>query len=104
LLQVPLAVFADPAGIDQTSGTRQIPDFELLDMTSYLDDPAHDLMPRHHRKDTRKPIVLDLMKVGMTNSAKQDIELNIMRTDFATFETPRRQVRSWALGRISFDW
>jgi hypothetical protein len=59
-------------------------------------------MARDHREDAGEPVVLDLVKVRMADTAKQDIELNIMRADFTALEVPGRQIGCRRLRGISF--
>src|ERR1700744_4122942 len=70
LFQVILAIFTFTAGIDQTAGAGEISDFELLHMTADLDHFTDDLVPGNHRENAFKPLILDLVEIGMANATK----------------------------------
>src|SRR5450432_115614 len=88
LPQTLLTVFTFPAGVYQTANASQVTLFEILYMGSRLNNFSNYFVPGNHRKDAGKPVVPYLMQIGMANATINDFELNIMGTDFPSFEIP----------------
>src|SRR5882724_9065632 len=70
LLKSLLTIFTDLAGVNQAAHASQFAFLEILYMIAHLDDLADNFMAGHHGEDTGEPLVLDLVKVGVTNSAE----------------------------------
>ena len=70
LFEIVLAVLTGAAGVDQAAGAGEVADLETLYMASYLDYFTDDLMAGDHGEDAGEPVVLDLVEIGVANSAK----------------------------------
>ena len=102
MFQVLFAVFAYPAGIDQATGTGEVADLEFFYVAADLYYFSDYFVTRNHREDPGEPVILDLVQVGVADSAELDIELNVVRAYFAALEVPGGQVCCRALCCITF--
>jgi hypothetical protein len=101
LLEPSLAFRAFTAGINETTDSGQIARFEFGHMIARLNYAPDDFMPGHHRIDRTAPLITDLMDIGMADAAVQNLDLDVMRTNFAPLKTERAQWIGWAVSGIS---
>jgi hypothetical protein len=88
LFKTIFAILARPAGIDKATNAGKLIDFELLHTRTDLCDASNDLMSRYHRKNPRVPFITHLVKIGMTNTTVEDLDLNIILSGLLSLETP----------------
>src|SRR5207247_8410105 len=62
------------AGVHQTADRGQVTRVELADLFSHGDDAADDFVAGHHRIAREAPIVVDVVQIGMTNPAIEQIK------------------------------
>jgi hypothetical protein len=87
LLVARTAIRADSVRIDHATYARDITLLEFLDRISGLYDAADDFVPWHagvYRGRHIDPFISGLVKVRMTHTAVQDVDLHIVRSGFAT--------------------
>jgi hypothetical protein len=70
LLKVLLTIFAFAAGVNQATRTGQVSDLEPGHLTPNLSHSADNFVSRDHRKNSREPVIFDLVQIGMTNTTK----------------------------------
>src|SRR5258705_5549017 len=70
LLKIPLTVLANLAGVYHTACSSQVAHFKILYMVANFYYTSHNFMTGNHGKYTGKPIVLNLVKIGVTNATK----------------------------------
>src|ERR1700722_3898148 len=75
-------VFTYPTGIHQAAGTGQVADLEFFYVAADFYYLSNDLVTRNHREDPGEPVILDLVEVGVADSAELDIELYVVRAYF----------------------
>lgn len=102
LLQAILTIFADLAGIYHTAHTGKVPGFEFLYVRAHLRNFSNDFMAWHHRENAREPFVPDLVKIGVADAAKVDLDLNVMGADVPSFKFPGSQVGFGCLSCVCF--
>jgi hypothetical protein len=102
LFQVPFAILANPAGVDQAAGASEVAHFESGHLVPYFDHLTHDFVAGDHGKNPREPFVPDLVKVRMAYSAKLDIELYVMGSHLPALEVPGGEIGFGGLGGEAF--
>jgi len=104
------AVRAGAVGIDQTAHGGEISRFEFLDGGAGFHDSTNDFMARHagiHSRHHVFPFIAYLMKIGVADSAVQNLDLHIVGSGLTALDGGRSKPRSGALRcvglcRISF--
>ena len=80
---------AGAAGIDHAADGGEITYSEFLYSAADLRNFADDFVARNHGKDSREPVVVDLVKVGMADAAIFDGDHNVIRKRIAALEIER---------------
>jgi hypothetical protein len=81
LFQAILAIGAGMVRINQTADARQVARLELRDGGTDLGDPADDLVARNagiDRGHDTAPLVAHRVEVGMTDAAKENLDLHVV--------------------------
>jgi hypothetical protein len=78
------------ARIDQATDAGQVTGLKLLYGGADSGDATDNLMARHHGVHAIAPIIVDLVNIGMTNAAEQDVYANILRARIPALERKRR--------------
>src|ERR1043166_8633026 len=100
LLEPFLAARTRPARIDHATNGRQIAFFEFFDLTPDCHDAPDDFVTRHARINrAATPFIARNVNVGMTDAAKQDVDLYVAGQNVATGEGERLERRSRRLDR-----
>jgi hypothetical protein len=86
LLQALAAGTASAAGIDHTADSGEVTHLEKGRFGAGLGHPADNFMSWKARVDCILPFVASLMKVRMTNAAKENFDLDVLRPGVAAFE------------------
>jgi hypothetical protein len=86
ILQAHLAILANAAGIDHGADAGEIANLELSYGSANVRDPTDDFVTGDHRKNSRKPIVVYLMNVGVADARKLDGDDHVARQRIAALE------------------
>ena len=81
LLQAFLTAGANAAGVEHAAHGRHVALFELGHCAADLGDAANNLMAGHARIDRRHkvdPLILGLVQIGVTDTAKQNFDLDVV--------------------------
>ena len=81
-----------PAGINQATNTGQVPFFEFFYMGAGLNNLSYDFVTGNHGENAGKPVVADLMQIGMAYTAINNFQLNIMWAHIPPFKIPGSQI------------
>ena len=86
LLQAFFALRTVAAGIDKTTNSNVVTNFELADFVADRSDDACDFVSGNHREDAFSPFITNLMYVGVADTAVLDLDQDVVFTRFATFK------------------
>ena len=95
MLQVFLAGRAGAARIYHAAHADQIADLVFGNFVANGGDLADDFMARHQRVSREAPVIARLVDVGVTDTAIQHFDRDVVRSRCATVE---RHGRQWGLG------
>src|ERR1043166_698275 len=103
LLEPFLTARTRTARIDHATNGCQIAFFEFFDLTPYCHNAADDFVTRHARiNGATTPFIARDVNVGMTDAAKQDVDLYVAGQNVATGEAERLERRSRRLDSVGF--
>jgi len=80
------ATVAGSARIDEDSHSGEIADLESRNALSNLGDSPNDLVARNHGENRSTPFVTGLMNVAVADTAKLDIDQDIVGTRLPPFK------------------
>src|SRR4030095_3913469 len=86
LLKISSAIFANAIGIDHASDRSQIPLFEFLYLAANCCNASDDLMTGHTRVGGSTPFIASDVQIGMTYTAKLNVDLHVVRQRIAALE------------------
>jgi hypothetical protein len=93
LLEAFAARSAFSAGIDKTADSDLIADFKFRNTRADSRDDARDLVTRNHRKHRNAPLVAHLVNIRVADTAKQNINADIVWSRIASFKTEMSERR-----------
>src|SRR5690349_5078617 len=86
LLESFLTLGTGPAGIDHATHCRQIALFKVFYLASYLRDAPDDFMAGNNGIIGSIPFIASHVQIGVTNAAKKNVELDIVRQGIAALK------------------
>jgi hypothetical protein len=88
------AITAASVRIDKTADSGKVANLELGDLRANTRDSAEDLMARHHGvARVSSPVVFHVVQIRVANTAKKDIDLNVMLLRGTTDNSVRNERR-----------
>jgi hypothetical protein len=97
-----LAVRAGAAGIYHASHRGKVAGLEFRDAVANTGHTAHDFVTRHAWINGIVPFVARLMEIGMTNAAKENVDLDVCGAWFAATDRERGERGRRGVSRIGF--
>src|SRR5438270_9594218 len=102
LLQIFVAAMTIATGVDHASYRSQIAFLESFDLATDGHDAADDFMTRNTRVGRgASPFVTRSMNVRVTNAAKEDVHLDVVRQNVAAGKRERLKGRFRRRSRVS---
>ena len=86
LLEISSAIFANAIGIDHASDRTQIPFFEFLYLAANFCNASDDFMAGHTWVGRSIPFIASDVQIGMTDTAKLNVDLHVVRQRIAALE------------------
>jgi len=102
LLEISSAIFANAIGIDHASDRSQIPLFEFLYLAANFCNASDDLMTGHTRVGSSIPFIASDVQIGMTYTAKLNVDLHVVRQRIAALERKWFQRFSRRMSSVTF--
>src|SRR5688572_23413378 len=105
LFEPGLAFRAGAIGIDHAAHSGQVARFELRYTGTHSGDTAHDLMSRNAGIDRRHdllPLIANLVKIGVADTAEQNVDVNVVLRRMTTWDRCGCQRRGSTRRRVSF--
>ena len=82
-------------GIDKAANRHFLAELEFFDFSAHRIDRAHNFMAWHQWVVAAPPVVFGEMQIGVTDTAKLDIDGHILRTRGASLDMVCHQ---WLIG------
>jgi hypothetical protein len=102
LFEIGLATWARATGVHQATNPGKVAYLKILDTCTHLGNPSYYLMTGNHGKNGSTPFVADLVDIGMTYTAIQNINQHVVCPGYTSLKVERGEWCLGGLGGISF--
>jgi hypothetical protein len=96
-------IFAMQAGGSLPADSKALTCFEVGEPCSFLENLADDFMTWHQRVGSHFPVIVDHVKVAVTEATGQDAKDDLVSIEFFGIVVPGHEVLSAFLGGIGID-